>query len=139
MDTNKLFAPLHIRCPKCGADLEYNPRRIKERLENATTKYMSLQRRLPSITDKADRKKKIKEIEQLQRYMKLLKEDRNMISRLLKEETDRIMKEKLKEKIGEEEWMRMLQEAEAQARDENVFHTYELAIQNFSNIPENAK
>ena len=47
------------------------------------------------------------------------------------------MREMVREKIGSEEWMRMLHEAEERAREENVFHTYELAIQSYSNIPDN--
>lgn len=137
MDINKITKPLHIRCPKCGADLEYNPRRIKDRLDNIKMTCASIQKQLPTITDKAARKKKIKELEQLQFMVKLLKEDNNMVSTLLKEETDRIMREMVREKIGSEEWMRMLHEAEERAREENVFHTYELAIQSYSNIPDN--
>ena len=80
MDINKITKPLHIRCPKCGADLEYNPRRIKDRLDNIKMTCASIQKQLPTITDKAARKKKIKELEQLQFMVKLLKEDNNMVS-----------------------------------------------------------
>ena len=138
MDINKIVKPLHIRCPKCGADLEYNPRRIKDRLDNIKMTYQSIQRQMPTITDKDVRKKKVKELERLQFTMKRLKEDNNMVSTLLKEETDRIMREMVRDIIGEEEWMRMLHEAEERAREENVFHTYELAIQSYSNIPDSA-
>jgi hypothetical protein len=138
MDINKIVKPLHIRCPKCGADLEYNPRRIKDRLDNIKMTYQSIQRQMPTITDKDVRKKKVKELERLQFTMKLLKEDNNMVSTLLKEETDRIMREMVRDIIGEEEWMRLLHKAEERAREENVFRTYELAIQSYSNIPDSA-
>lgn len=137
MDINKLNAPLHIRCPKCKAELEYSPRRVKDRLDNMKIAVASIQSQLPSIKDKGERKKKLKELEQIQWYVKLLKEDNNMISTLLKEETDRIMRGKIRELIGDEEWMRILHESEEQAIEENVFHTYELAIQKYSNIPDN--
>lgn len=134
MDINKLNAPLHIRCPKCKAELEYNPRRVKDRLENMKTTAASIQSQLPQIKDKRERKKKMKELDGIKWYMKLLKEDNNMISTLLKEETDRIMRGKIREMIGDETWIRLHQEAEEQAIEENVFHTYELAIQKYSNI-----
>lgn len=136
MDINRLNAPLHIRCPKCGADLEYNPRRIKDRIENITSKYKSIAAKLPTTKDEKQRKKARKDLEKLRVMMSLLKEDNNMISTLLKEETDRIVRRKIKEKIGDEAYLQMIREAEEEARSENVFHTYELAIQRYSNIPD---
>lgn len=137
MDINKLNAPLHIRCPKCKAELEYSPRRVKDRLDNIKIAVASLQKQLPTITDKKARAQKVKEMEQLVFQMKLLKEDNNMMSTLLKEETERIFKQMIREFLGDGEYMRILKAAEDQARDENVFHTYELAIQKYSNIPDN--
>lgn len=138
MDINRLNAPLHIRCPKCKAELEYSPRRVKDRLDNIKIAVASIQSQLPSLKGRA-KALKIKEMEQLKFQMKLLKEDNNMISTLLKEETDRIMRVKIRELIGNDEWMRILHEAEEQALEENVFHTYELAIQKYSNIPDNVQ
>ena len=63
MDINKLNAPLHIRCPKCKAELEYSPRRVKDRLDNMKIAAASIQSQLPSIKDKGERRKKLKELE----------------------------------------------------------------------------
>jgi len=134
MDISKINKPLHIRCPRCKAELEYNPRKVRERLEMLKSQYASLGRKISQAKSRNEREMILKERDTLNFRMKLLKEDNNMINALLEEETMRIMKCKIRDEIGDKEYMRMLHEAEKEAVENNVFNTYEMAIQDYSNI-----
>ena len=134
MDINEINKPIHIRCPKCKADLEYNPRKIRDRLQIIKDKYASLGRKIREAKNPMERHKILCERKKLDFQIRLLKEDNNLMSELLKEQTYKILRRLLKQRIGEAEYMDLLHKAEEMAREENVFYTYELAIQNYSNI-----
>lgn len=134
MNFNSIYKPVHIRCNKCHADLEYNPIRIKQRLEMITSRYMAVQRSLPNIPDKNTREEQKKYAERLRFEMKLLKEDINMINVMAKEEITAKMLHKLRLYVGDEIYKRFAEEAESEFSADNIFHTYETAIQNYSTI-----
>lgn len=137
MDFNKVTKPLHIRCPKCKAELEYNPMRIKQRLESITAQYKRIQQSLPTIPDKQTKEKKKREADRLLFEMRLLKEDINMVNVMAKEEINAIKIMKLKREIGEARYIEICEEAEREFSAENIFSTYETAIQRYSTIGDN--
>ena len=137
MDFNNVTKPLHIRCPKCKAELEYNPMRIKQRLEKITALYTRAVKSLAVIPDKNTRDAKKREAERLLFEMRLLKEDINMVNVMAKEEINAIKIHKLKKEVGEARYIEICEEAEREFSAENIFSTYETAIQRYSTIADN--
>ena len=134
MDFNDVIKPVHIRCNKCKAELEYNPMRIKQRLEKITALYIRAQKSLAVIPDKNTREEKKREAEKLLFQMKLLKEDINMLNVMAKEEITANLLHKLRLYVGDEIYKRFDEEAEAEFSADNIFNTYETAIQRYSTI-----
>ena len=134
MDINKANKPIHIRCPYCHKDLQYNGASIKSQKEGLCKRIKTLESKLSTETDPRRKKAILKQLNDTKFKLKLLSEDIHMLSQMSEIETLKIFKRKVKEIIGQEECIRILEEAEKQYLEDNTFNYYDLAKQNFNNF-----
>lgn len=132
MDINKATKPIHIHCPYCHKDLQYNGASIKSQKEGLCNRVKSLQLKLKAETDSKKKQKILKQLNETKFRIKLLSEDVHMLSQMSELETLKIFKRKVKEIIGQEECIRIFEESEKQYLEENTFNYYDLARQNFN-------
>lgn len=140
MDITKIKAPLHILCPKCKAELAYNPRTIQEQLNAIKLQYESIIRKQKvECLDKKTRMRYRNSLTGLQSKIRLLQEDKNMIQKMSEELITKALLEKCKREIGHVRFNELKQEAAVEFSEDNCYHTYELAMQKYSNIADNIK
>lgn len=134
MDITKATKPIHIRCPYCKRDLQYNGTSIKSQKEGLLLRIQTLENKLKLEKDIRRKKALLKQINETKFKLKLLSEDVHMLSQMSEIEVLKIFKRKVGEIIDRETYVRLLQESEKQYLEENTFNYYDLAIQNFTNF-----
>ena len=96
MDVTKAKKPIHIRCPYCKKDLQYNGASIKSQKEGLLLRIESLTEKYRVEKNPQKKKKLMNDIKQTQFRLKLLSEDMHMLSQLSEIETLKIFKFKNK-------------------------------------------
>ena len=134
MDISKATKPIHIRCPYCKKDLQYNGASIKSQKEGLLKRIDTLNTKFKNEKDPARRKKLMKQIKESQFRLKLLSEDVHMLSQLSEIETLKIFKRNVRKYIDDDLYIRLCEEAEQQYLEDNTFNYYDLAIQTFTNF-----
>ena len=134
MNINKATKPIHIRCPYCKRDLQYNGASIKSQKEGLIKRIDSLSNKLKTERDPVQRRKLIGQMKDTEFRLKLLSEDMHMLSQLAEIETLKIFKRNCKQYLGDELYMKLLEEADKQYLEENTFNYYDLAIQHYTNF-----
>ena len=134
MDVSKAKKPIHIVCPHCKKDLQYNGASIKSRKEGMIKRIESLDRKIAEAGTEVKKKNLIKKRNECLFSLKLLSEDIHMLSQLSEVETLKIFKRKIKNMISEDEYKRLCEESEAEYLEENTFNYYDLAIQRFNHF-----
>ena len=138
MDIFKQDKPMHIVCPKCKAELAYNPRTISEQLESLGVNYNSLCRYQGQAVLNEKEKNRVEKLKKRISFkIKLLKKDKNMLSKLANELSKKRLLELLKNEVGEQRFIELRDIAEQEFCEDYCYHTYELAIQRYSNILDN--
>ena len=134
MDIDKAKKPIHIRCPYCKRDLQYNGASIKSQKEGLINRVNSLKKKLGETKDRNLKEKYKKELNQTMFRLKLLSEDRHMLSQLSEIETLKIFKRKVSQILDHDVYMQLVREAEKEYLEENTFNYYDLAIQYYNNF-----
>lgn len=134
MDIDKAKKPIHIRCPYCKRDLQYNGASIKSQKEGLCARIQTLQEKLSNTSDFKQKKQLTKQLEETKFRLRLLSEDIHMLSQMSEMEVLKIFKRNVREYIDQDTYKRLLIEAEQQYLEENTFNYYDLAIQNFNNF-----
>lgn len=134
MDIDKAKKPIHIRCPYCKRDLQYNGASIKSQKEGLVKRIVSLNNKAQAEKDPKKRKEYFRQMRDAQFKLKLLAEDRHMLSQLSEMEVLKIFKRNSRQYLGDEIYMKLAEEAEKQYLEENTFNYYDLAIQTYTNF-----
>ena len=132
MDISKATKPIHIRCPYCKKDLQYNGASIKSQKEGLLQRISSLNSKIQQEKDPKKKSKILRELNETKFRLKLLSEDIHMLCQMSEVETLKIFKRKVKDVIGEKEYLRLIEESEKQYLEDNTFNYYDLAKQNFN-------
>lgn len=134
MDITKANKPIHIRCPYCKRDLQYNGASIKSQKEGLLQRINVINAKIKDEKDPQRKKELKKKLNDTKFKLKLLSEDIHMLSQLSETETLKIFKRKSKKYLGEELYLRLVKESEEQYLEDNTFNYYDLARQNFTNF-----
>lgn len=134
MDINKATKPIHIRCPYCKKDLQYNGASIKSQKEGLIVRVQKLNEKWQKEKNPQLKKMYSKELKEAQFKLKLLSEDIHMLSQMSEMEVLKIYKRKSRDYIDKDTYVRLLQEAEEEYLEENTFNYYDLAKQYFTNF-----
>ena len=134
MDITKANKPIHIRCPYCKKDLQYNGASIKTQKEGLLRRISVINDKIRDEKDPQRKKELKKKLNETKFKLKLLSEDVHMLSQLSETETLKIFKRKSKKYLGEELYLRLVKESEEQYLEDNTFNYYDLARQNFTNF-----
>lgn len=128
--------PIHLKCPKCGYDFAYNANHIEQQIEEVKEELLNIKAKIQQLNRDYPNKaqlKKNKEYRNLiaaqdRRIARLqhLKKARNGIHDKIENEKNEIFKQLVKSRLGLEEYMQLLQEAEDTMRYNTA---YEMAIQ----------
>lgn len=132
MDISKANKPIHIRCPYCKKDLQYNGASIKSQKEGLLLRIKTLEGKIKNEIDPRRKKALLKQLNDTKFKLKLLSEDVHMLSQMSEIETLKIFKRKVSALIGKEECIRLFEEAEKQYLEDNTFNYYDLAKQHFN-------
>ncbi len=134
MDISKAKKPIHIRCPYCKRDLQYNGASIKSQKEGLICRHEALMEKYRKEKIPDNKKRLLKCIKETEFNLKLLSEDVHMLSQLSEIETLKIFKSLVREYIDDELFFKLVKEAEEKYLEENTFNYYDLAIQRFTNF-----
>lgn len=134
MDISKANKPIHIRCPYCKKDLQYNGASIKSQKEGLVVRVKTLEAKVKSEKDPKRKRELLKQINETKFKLKLLSEDTHMLSQMSEAETLKIFKRNVRKYLDEDTYIRLIQEAEKQYLEENTFNYYDLAKQFFTNF-----
>lgn len=134
MDISKAKKPIHIVCPKCKTDFKYHGASIKSRKEGMLNRVKSLDAKIKREKSKEKRDKLIKQRDDVLGELKVLSEDIHMLSQMSEMEVLKIFKRNTRKYLGDELYIKLVNEAEQQYLDENTFNYYDLAIQRYTNF-----
>lgn len=134
MDISKAKKPIHIVCPNCKKDLQYNGSSIKSQKEGMIRRLESLDDKLKGCRDAKQRKILVQQKKETLFKLKLLSEDVHMLSQLSEVEKLKIFKRLVKQIIPENQYMELIEKAEKQYLEDNTFNYYDLAIQRYNNF-----
>ena len=134
MDIDKAKKPIHIRCPYCKRDLQYNGASIKSQKEGLVNRVVALNNKAQAEKDPKKRKEYYKQMREAQFKLKLLSEDKHMLSQMSEMEVLKIFKRKVGQYLDKDLYMQLIKEAEKEYLEENTFNYYDLAKQYFNNF-----
>lgn len=134
MDIQKAKKPIHIQCPYCHKDLQYNGASIKSRKEGMIKRLDSLSRKLKEANTSKEKANLKYQQKKTLRELKMLSEDIHMLSQLSEIETLKIFKRKVGQIIPKEQYIKLLEDSEKEYLEENTFNYYDLAIQNYNHF-----
>lgn len=132
----KQAKPIHLRCPKCGYDFSYNTNHVEEEIDRIKNEITSISRQIAQY--KAENPKDFQEKEWYKKAKKAVaikqaqlseyKKARKATNVEIKLQTFQIFKNLVAERIGEEEMLKLVKEAE----DEMIYYDYDMATQKFT-------
>lgn len=132
----KQAKPIHLRCPKCGYDFSYNTNHVEEEIDRIKNEITSISRQIAQYKAENPKNSQAKEwykkakkavaIKQVQ--LSEYKKARKATDVEIKLQTFIIFKKLVAEKIGKEEMLKLIQEAE----DEMIYYDYDMATQKFT-------
>jgi len=134
LDISKAKRPIHIVCPYCKKDLQYNGASIKSQKEGLMRKLDAIQKKYGQTKDPEKRKKLNKEKEEALFKLKLLQEDVHMLSQMSELETLKIFKRNARKYLSNEIYLKLIRDAEQEYLDENTYNYYDLAMQRYNNF-----
>lgn len=131
----KQAKPIHLRCPKCGYDFSYNTNHIEEEMDRLKNEITSISRQIaqykaenPDFQAKEWYKKAKKAVAVKQAQLSEYKKARKATNVEIKLQTFQIFKKLVAERIGKEEMLKLIKEAE----DEMIYYDYDMATQKFT-------
>ena len=134
MDITKAKKPIHIQCPYCKKDLQYNGASIKSQKEGLLKRIECLEYKMRYAKTKEQKKKYLDQISDTHEKLRWLAENKHMLSQLSEMEVLKIFKIKARKYLGEEIYIKLCKESEEQYLEDNTFNYYDLAIQKFTNF-----
>ena len=132
----KQTKPIHLRCPKCGYDFSYNTNHIEEEMDRLKNEVTSISRQIAqykaentkNFTKNEWYKKAKKAVAIKQAQLSEYKKARKATNVEIQLQTFQIFKNLVSERIGREEMLKLIKEAE----DEMIYYDYDMATQKFT-------
>ena len=132
----KQAKPIHLRCPKCGYDFSYNTNHIEEEVDKLKNEITSISRQIAQYkaenssdyNSKEWYKKAKKAVSIRQAQLSEVKKARKAAAVEIQLQTFQIFKNLVAERIGKEEMLKLIKEAE----DEMIYYDYDMATQKFT-------
>ena len=128
--------PIHLRCPKCGYDFAYNTNHIEEEIDKLKNEITSITNQITQYkTENPEEyqaqewyKRAKKALSLKQAKISKLKKARKATATEIKLQTFSIFRALVAERIGKEETLKLLKQAE----DEMIYYDYDMATQTFT-------
>lgn len=128
--------PIHLRCPKCGYDFAYNTNHIEEEIDKLKNEITSITNQITQYkTENPEEyqaqewyKRAKKALSLKQAKISKLKKARKATATEIKLQTFSIFRALVAERIGKEETLKLLEQAE----DEMIYCDYDMATQTFT-------
>lgn len=131
----KQVKPIHLRCPKCGYDFSYNTNHIEEEIDTVKIEIASI---MSEISDYKREHKNYRSEKEYKTLVAALRRRQSRIAKLkkarkataveIKLQTGIIFKQLVEQKLGKEETLKLLKEAE----EEMVYYVWDMATQTFT-------
>lgn len=131
----KQTKPIHLRCPKCGYDFSYNTNHIEEEIDRLRCEITSIK---SQITQYKNEHPKTYRNDWYRRAQAMLTKKSAQLSELkkarkataveIKAQQDKIFYQLVKERLGEEEAIKLMKEAE----DQMIYYNWDMAAQTFT-------
>ena len=131
----KQVKPIHLRCPKCGYDFSYNTNHVEEEIDRIKCEITSIKSQMNEHKkNKPNRyrdqwyRRASAAIAAKQAQLQELKKARKATAVEIKNQTNKIFYQLVKEKIGADEALKLMKEAEEQM----VCYDWYMATQTFT-------
>lgn len=131
----KQTKPIHLRCPKCGYDFSYNTNHIEEEIDRLKCEITSIKNQItehkkehPKTWRDALYRKAHAAMATKNAQLQELKKARKATAVEIKLQTNIIFRKLVEQKLGKEETMKLLKEAE----DQMVYYEWDMATQTFT-------
>ena len=131
----KQVKPIHLRCPKCGYDFSYNTNHIEEEIDRIKCEITSIKSQITKY--KNDHPKTYRDdwyrkanaaMEARNAQLQELKKARKATAVEIKLQTNIIFRQLVEQKLGKEETMKLIKDAE----DQMVYYNWDMATQTFT-------
>lgn len=131
----KQVKPIHLRCPKCGYDFSYNTNHVEEEIDRIKCEITSIKSQMnehrknnPNRYRDQWYRRANAAMAAKQAQLQELKKARKATAVEIKLQTNKIFYQLVKEKIGDDEALKLLKEAEEQL----VYYDWDMATQTFT-------
>lgn len=131
----KQVKPIHLRCPKCGYDFSYNTNHIEEEIDRLKCEITSIKSKITKY--KNDHPKTYRDdwyrkanaaMASRNAQLHELKKARKATAVEIKLQTNIIFRQLVEQKLGKEETMKLIKDAE----DQMVYYNWDMATQTFT-------
>lgn len=127
--------PIHLRCPKCGYDFAYNTNHIEREIDELKEDIAQLLSEIQFYKRNHRNYKKEYEFKNLQctlrrkqERLSYIKKARKATAVEIKLQTNIIFRQLVERRIGKEETLKLLKEAE----EEMIYYDWDMATQTFT-------
>lgn len=131
----KQTKPIHLRCPKCGYDFSYNTNHVEEEIDRLKCEITAIKKQITERKKEHPRTYRdswyraahaamAEKNAQIQEYKKA----RKATAVEIKLQTNIIFRQLVEQKLGREETLKLLKEAEEQM----IYYNWDMATQTFS-------
>ena len=131
----KQVKPIHLRCPKCGYDFSYNTNHIEEEIDRLKCEITSIKNQIteykkehPKTYRDAWYRKANAAMAGRNAQLQELKKARKATAVEIKLQTNIIFRQLVEQKLGKEETIKLLKDAEEQM----VYYNWDMATQTFT-------
>ncbi len=131
----KQTKPIHLRCPKCGYDFSYNTNHIEEEIDRLKCEITSIKNQITEHKKEHPKTYRDTWYEKATEAMRIktarlqqMKKARKATAVEIKMQTNRIFRQLVEQKLGKEETLKLIKEAE----DQMVYYNWDMATQTFT-------
>lgn len=131
----KQVKPIHLRCPKCGYDFSYNTNHIEEEIDRLKCEINSIKNQIMEYKKKHPKtyrdawyRKANAAMTARNAQLQELKKARKATAVEIKLQTNTIFRQLVEQKLGKEETMKLLKDAEEQM----IYYNWDMATQTFT-------
>ena len=131
----KQTKPIHLRCPKCGYDFSYNTNHIEEEIDRLKCEITSIRNQItqhkikyPKTYHSAWYRKAQLALTAKNAQLQELKKARKATAVEIKLQTNIIFRQLVEQRLGKEETLKLVKEAEEQM----IYYNWDMATQTFT-------
>lgn len=131
----KQTKPIHLRCPKCGYDFSYNTNHVEEEIDRLKCEITSIKNQItqykkehPKTYRDAWYRKAQAAFTAKNAQLQELKKARKATAVEIKLQTNIIFRQLVEQKLGKEQTLKLIKEAEEQM----IYYNWDMATQSFT-------